>query len=290
MSEVSDWKISKWPFFTANAVLIFVPAALIAKSAHPISAGHMGIATACVALGTVLGCLPFILEYRAVKKLVEVNAVTGVAGQLQDLKTCSAQIAAAAEQWAFVQDATKGNAEKTTAAAREISERMAKEVREFNEFQGKLNDSEKAALRLEADKLRRVEGEWLQVVARILDHVFALHNAATRSGQPELADQIGNFQHVCHDTARRVGLVPFGATVGEKFDGQKHRAHGVENPPADAVIAEFLAPGLSFQGRMLRPVLVRLNEPNAPAAVAEVSSEKPATDGSAPEELTLEAD
>jgi molecular chaperone GrpE (heat shock protein) len=167
---------------------------------------------------------------------------------------------------------------------------MAKEVREFNEFQTKLNDSEKAALRLEADKLRRVESEWLQVVARILDHVFALHNAAARSGQPELADQIGNFQHVCRDTARRVGLVPFGANAGEKFDGQKHRAHGVENPPADGIIAEILAPGLSFQGRMLRPALVRLHEANAPAAAAEVPSEPPASDSSAPEELTLEAD
>src|SRR5262252_3690665 len=116
MNDVSDWKISKWPFLSANSVLIFAAAALIAKSAHPISAGQMCIATACVALGALLGCLPFILEYRAVKKLVEVNAVTGVAEQLHDLKTYSAQVAAATEQWALVQDATKGNTEKTAAA------------------------------------------------------------------------------------------------------------------------------------------------------------------------------
>jgi molecular chaperone GrpE (heat shock protein) len=173
---------------------------------------------------------------------------------------------------------------------------MAREIREFNEFQSRMNDTEKAALRLEADKLRRVEGEWLQVVARILDHVFALHNAAARSGQPDLAEQIGHFQHACRDSARRVGLAPFGAEAGEKFDGQKHRAHGVENPPADAAVAELLAPGLSFQGRLLRPALVKLQAAGAPATEAPLETPAagaPAQNASAAvtaqNELTLEA-
>ena len=70
---------------------------------------------------------------------------------------------------------------------------MAAEVREFSEFMQKMNDSEKAALRLEIEKLRRGEGEWLQVLVRILDHVFLLHAAAMRSGQPKLVGQISQF-------------------------------------------------------------------------------------------------
>jgi molecular chaperone GrpE (heat shock protein) len=265
MNEASDWKIAKWPFLAANAVLIIAAAAMIAQAAHPISQVEIGLAIAAVALGALLGCLPFILEYRATKKLIEVNAVSTVAEQLQDLKKYSAQIAAATDQWALVQDATKGSAEKTAAGAHEIAERMAAEIREFNEFQAKLNDSEKGALRLEVEKLRRIEGEWMQVVVRILDHIFALHNAAARSGQPELAEQIAHFQNACRDAARRVGLTPFVAEPDEKFDAQKHRAHGVENPPAEAVAAETLAPGLTFQGRLIRPALVRLHEASAPA-------------------------
>jgi molecular chaperone GrpE (heat shock protein) len=163
-------------------------------------------------------------------------------------------------------------------------------VREFTEFQQKMNDSERAALRLETEKLRRAEGEWLQVVARILDHIFALHNAAERSGQPELAAQIGQFQNACRDAARRVGLTPFSAAPGEKFDAQKFRVHGVENPPADAVIAETLAPGLTFQGRLVRPALVRLQEAkaeNPPLAAAETAPEKSEASSG---ELSLEAD
>ena len=269
MNDVSDWKISKWPFLAANAALLGVAAGVVWKAAHPISQIEIAVASGCVALGALLGCLPFILEYRATKKLVEINALTTVAEQLHDLKKYSAQIGVATDQWALVQDATKNSAENTAAAAREIADRMATEIREFNEFQAKLNDSEKGTLRLEVEKLRRTEGEWLQVVARILDHVFTLHNAAVRSGQPDLAEQIGSFQNACRDAARRVGLTPFAAEPDEKFDAQKHRAHGVETPPADAVIAETLAPGLTFQGRMIRPALVRLRETAAPVAAAE---------------------
>ena len=264
MKEASEWNIPKWPFLAAFAALLVAAVVLIYKAAHPISQMEIGLATASVALGALLGCLPFILEYRATKKLIEVNAVTTVAEQLHDLKKYSAQIATATDQWARVQEITQGGAEKTTAAAREIAERMATEIREFNEFQLKLNDTEKGALRLEVEKLRRTEGEWLQVVARILDHVFALHTAATRSGQPELAEQIGQFQNACRDAARRVGVTPFAAEPGEKFDAERHRAHGVENPPAEAVAAETLAPGLTFQGRLIRPALVRLGAASQP--------------------------
>jgi molecular chaperone GrpE (heat shock protein) len=266
MNTIPDWKIPKWPWLLANALLILAAFAAIIKAAHPISRAEIFIALGCVALGALLGCLPFFLDYRATGKLIEVHAVGTVAEQLRDLKKYSEQIAAATDQWARVQETTKGHAEKTAAAAREIAERMTEEIREFNEFQVKLNDTEKGALRLEVEKLRRTEGEWLQVVARILDHIFALHNAAARSGNPDLAEQISSFQNACRDATRRVGLTPFTAAPDEKFDAQKHRAHGVENPPATALVAETLAHGLTFQGRLLRPALVRLREADASVA------------------------
>jgi molecular chaperone GrpE (heat shock protein) len=290
MNEVPIWKIPKWPFLVTFALLIAVAAAVIYKAAHPISQAEMYISVGCVALGALLGCLPYILDYRAVCKLIEVNAVTTVVEQLQNLKTYSAQISAATDQWALVQETTKGNTDKTVASAKEIAERMSEEIREFNEFQLKLNDTEKGALRLEIEKFRRTEGEWLQVVARILDHIFALHNAAARSGNTDLAEQIGSFQTACRDAARRVGVVLFSAAPAEKFDAQKHRAHGVETPPAGVLVAETLAPGMTFQGRLLRPVLVRLHDPNAPAAepLPEPPAEK--TDAAESGQLALEAD
>ncbi|HEX9047632.1 MAG TPA: nucleotide exchange factor GrpE [Verrucomicrobiae bacterium] len=271
MIESPDCKISKWPFLSAAVVLLALAGVVLVRALHPFN-----IAAGCVALGAILGCLPFILEYRAKGKMVEVKAMGAVADKLADLKKYSEQITAATDQWARVQEVTRGQADKTAAAAKEIAERMATEIREFNEFQVKLNDTEKGAMRLEIEKLRRAEGEWLQVVARILDHIFALHAAAARSGNPELADQIGSFQNVCREAARRVGLLQFEAVPAEKFDAQKHRAHGVENPAADAIIAETLGPGISFQGRLVRPALVRLQGPAAtPEPKVEASELQP---------------
>jgi molecular chaperone GrpE (heat shock protein) len=277
MNEAPDWKVAKWPFLLANALLLAAAAALIYKATRPISQADTFMAVGCVALGALLGCLPYILEYRATAKLIEVNAVSTVAEQLAGLKQFSDQISAATGQWALVQESTKGHSEKTVAAAREVAERMTEEIRDFNEFQIKLNDTEKGALRLEVEKFRRNETEWLQVVARILDHVFALHQAAARSGNAELAAQIDGFQTACRDAARRVGLAPFQAAADEKFDPQKHRAHGVEQPAADALVAETLAPGLTFQGRLIRHALVQLK---AAAALA--------PEPAAPDELPLE--
>lgn len=268
MNKAPDWTVTKWPYWTAFAVLNIAAFAVVFKAAHPISDKVICAIIGGVLAGAVAACLPYVLEYCATSKLVELNALGTVAEQLGDLKQYAEQISAATNQWALVQEATKGNTDKTVAAAKEIAERMTEEIREFNEFQLKLNDTEKGALRLEVEKLRRAEGEWLQVLARILDHIFALHNAASRSGNTDLAEQIGNFQSACRDAARRVGLTPFSAAPQEKFDAQKHRAHGVENPPTDALIDETLAPGISYQGRLLRPVLVRLQDPNTPAPAA----------------------
>lgn len=268
MNETSEWKVPKWPFLLADAVFILAAAVVVGKARHPISDFEIGIITVCVAIGSFLACLPFLLEYRAVGKLIEMNSLGEVAEKIHDLKNFTAQVTNATEQWVHVQEATRGNSEKTVVAARDIADRIAAEVNDFTEFQKKMNDAEKGALRLEVEKLRRIEGDWLQVLVRILDHIFALHTAAARSGQPELAGQISHFQNACRDAARRVGLAPFVAAPDEAFDAERHRAHGVEQPPADAVAAETLAPGLTFQGRLIRPALVRLRGNNSPAEPA----------------------
>jgi hypothetical protein len=290
----SEWKVPKWPFLLAYIMAFAFAGILIFGTPRPISQANIYWAGACVIIGSVLCCLPFLLEYRAASKLLEMNSLTSVTERLGQLEKFAEQVSTATEQWVRVQENTQVNADKTVAAAREIAERMTTEIHEFNEFQAKLNDNEKAALRLEVEKLHRAEGDWLQVVARILDHTYALHNAAVRSGQGEVAAQIGHFQNACRDVARRVGLTPFVAVTGEKFQPERHRAHGEDNPPLDSIVEETLAPGLTFQGRLVRPVLVSLQSTAAPAAEvapsSESSGENPAAGEISSAELRLEAD
>jgi molecular chaperone GrpE (heat shock protein) len=109
-------------------------------------------------------------------------------------------------------------------------------------------------------QLPRAEGDWLQVLVRLLDHVYALHQAALRSRQPSLIDQLAQFQNACRDTARRVGLTPFVAAPAEPFDQQRHQLMDADaKPEAGAVVEETLATGYTFQGQLVRPALVRLS-------------------------------
>jgi molecular chaperone GrpE (heat shock protein) len=242
---------------------------IVWKSPHPIAKWEIIACFASAALGTVVGALPFILDYRAMGKLIEVNALGTVAEKIQNLEKLAAQISSATKEWTNAQV----QAEKTSTVAKEIADRMAEEIRLFSEFMEKMNDSEKVTLRLEVEKLRRGELEWLQVLVHILDHIFALHAAAVRSSDPKFAPPITNFQNACRDTARRLGLTPFAAEPNEPFDAERHQVAGSkETPPAGAVVAETIGSGYTFQGRLLRPALVRLRDGNASA---EMPAEKP---------------
>ena len=263
VTDATNWKIPKWPFLLGDALLLGIAYFIVWKAPAPVSPEEIIACLATAALGTVLGVAPFILDYRAVLRLVDVNALGEVAGKIQDLERLAAQINAATNEWTNAQL----QAEKTSSGAKEIAGRMTEEVRQFSEFMQKMNDSEKAALRLEAEKFRRGETEWLQVLVRILDHVFALHTAAVRSGQPRLAEQIAHFQNACRDAARRVGVTPFVAAPDEPFNPDRHQTLDAKStPPANAVVAETVGLGYTFQGRLLRPALVRLREENTTAA------------------------
>lgn len=258
MNNAPDLKLPKWPFLLVDALLLGLAWFVAWHAPHPISRTEAILCIISVGLGAVLGALPFVLEYRAFLKIVEVNALGSAVEQIQNLDKIATQISTATDQWARVQDMVQGNTEKTVAGAKEIATRMAAEVREFNEFQQKMNDTERAALRLEVDKFRRGEAEWLQILVRILDHIYALNQAAVRSGQPELIEQIGNFQNACRGVARRVGLVAFEAEVDKPFDPKLHQVAGNDKPFEGALVAETAASGFTLQGKLLRPPLVRL--------------------------------
>jgi molecular chaperone GrpE (heat shock protein) len=273
MSESIAPKLSKWPFLLGDVLLLGTAFYIGLESKFALGHWELCFVVLCVLGGALLGVAPFWLEYDALVKVAEAGALNTVVSQLKNLEGIANQISGATGKW---QDAQE-QADKTAAAAREIAERMTGEVKAFTEFMKRANDSERATLRLEVEKLRRGESEWLQVLVRMLDHVYALHQGAARSGQPKLVEQVGSFQMACRDAARRVGLTPFTANEGEPFDAQRHQLveEGVK-PPADAVVGETIAAGYTFQGRLLRPTLVRLREnpAGAVAAASEAANEK----------------
>ena len=285
MNDIREWKIPKWPFLLGNALLLAFAYLIVWKSPHPISKWEILACFASAVLGAGLGILPFLLDYRAVGTAIQINALGAVAEQIHDLEKLAVQISTATNQWEIVQ----GQAEKTAAGARQMADKMGAEVREFSEFMQKMNDSEKAALRLEVEKMRRGEAEWLQMLVRVFDHIFALHAAAVRSGQPQLAEQITHFQDACRGAVHRIGLTPFAAEPGEAFDAARHQvADSKAEPPDGAIVAETVGSGYTFQGKMLRPAIVRLQEAGAPAPPPAPSPARENQAGAAEDELPLD--
>jgi molecular chaperone GrpE (heat shock protein) len=281
MREQMDFRLYKSPFFVGDLMLLGAAYFIYFQSKLPMGAWQIFFIVLCVAGAATLGIMPFLLEYRLALKLAEANALAGVGPQIQNVQVVAQQITTATNHWQGVQE----QADKTAGLAKQISERMTAEVKGFKDFMQRSNDTEKANLRLEVEKLRRMEADWLQVLVRMLDHVYALHQGAVRTGQPRLIEQLGNFQTACRDAARRVGLVAYAATAAEPFDSQRHQLVDVEaKAPLGAMVAETIAAGYTFQGKQIRAALVRLSNGNG----GESHSSQTKTAGEGQDSLSLD--
>jgi len=264
MSETSAPRISKLPFFFGDLVLI-TSAGWIALYGSSLGQWQYAAVVLAVAFGAWLVAWPFVLQFRAATKLAESSALTTVTAKIKDLDKVSANIAQAIAEWQHLQQ----SATQTVTAAEHIAERMTFEARNFGEMLGKMNEVERNHLRLEVDKLRRAESDWLGITVRMLDHVHALHRAGVRSGQRNVIEQLTSFQHACRDTARRIGLVPVMTEPGVPFDVKVHQLLEGATAVDGAVIGDVVAPGYTFQSQVIRLPLVTLKE------VAGVIEEKP---------------
>ena len=245
--------MNRMPFWFADAILVLTAGVLVAVGGRPLRIWEVLAIVACVGLGAWLAVLPTLKAYDTAVKASETDHVAETLGRLKDLDALADRIGAATGQWQSVQD----RATRTADLAREVVERLTREAEVFATAVSRTADGEKQTLKLEVDKLRRAEGEWLQSVGRVMDHVFALHLAAVRSGQPGVLEQIERFHAACRDALRRVGFVPIVAAPGEGFDSRKHQVAEGARPPEGTKIDETVAAGYLYQGQMLRPIIVK---------------------------------
>ncbi|MCC7374105.1 MAG: hypothetical protein IT581_05590 [Verrucomicrobiales bacterium] len=266
-------RLNKLPFWFADATLLAVATVLVAVGSRPLKLWEMVAVVVCAALGGWLAVMPFLKEYEAAVKLAETDGLTRTMEKLNQLDTVAERITAATSQWQGVQE----RATQTAELAKGVVDRLAREAESFAVAVSRTSDGERQKLKLEVDKMRRAEGEWLQGVGRIMDHVFALHVAAVRSGQPALAEQIDRFHGACREALRKVGFVPVLATPDELFDPRRHQIADGTRPADGTRVDETVAPGFVYQGQMIRPIIVKvIAEPGAATELA-VSASDPAS-------------
>jgi molecular chaperone GrpE (heat shock protein) len=266
--------LAKWPFILTDLVILAGFAWMIRYVLPPKTGLDYAAMFTIIVLWMIaawIAILPWLKEFQAHAKCAESEGLTTAVAQIERLEEIGAQVKSATASWQTAQD----SAARVTAAAKEIEEKIKADSKDFMEFAERINGDEKQHLRLEVEKLRRNEAEWLQVAARMLDHTFALTQAAQRSGQPNLATQMTNFQSACREAARRVGLVPFHPNPGEPFDGQSQQLEDPNaKPEQGATIADILATGFTFQGQLLRKSLVRISNGQEPSQPAESQQEQ----------------
>jgi molecular chaperone GrpE (heat shock protein) len=253
MSDQKVGRLAKWPFVFADVFLLSVAYGIYRQSPTPMGAWPMAVAALCVIFAALAAMAPFVLEQRAAVRMAEVASLTEVMEEMKTVHELSAQIANATSLWQSVQE----HADRTVSSVKEITSKASGEAQALAQTMQRLNDGEKATMRVEVDKLRRAESEWLQVLVRVMDHVFAVHQAAMRSGKPGLIEQMDLFQSACRDAARRVGLAPFSAEPGEVFDNGRHQWMDPKtNGKPGSAVGETVAAGYTFRGQIIRPALV----------------------------------
>ena len=267
-------RIAKIPFVIGDLLLLAMAGWIIWDTGGLPGGYLLMTVVGCLVVGMFFSVLPFLLDYRAELKREEINEFQNVAEQLKSLTHLEEHIRHATSQWQSIQD----HCLKTVEDAGQIGKTMAEESQRFAEVMQSMNVSEKEHLRVEVEKLRRGERDWLQGVVRVLDHVFSLHKAALQSGQEKLIHQISNFKHAVTDVVRRMGLVQHNAELGATYNSELHQILNKENEQFnEAAVAETLAPGFTFQGRMVRLPLVKLVEKESlipSEAIAQSSSDQ----------------
>ncbi len=257
MSERTTQKVVIWPFLLMDLVFFGLAYALFHFAHRPLLLWEAYGIIACVALGAWTFLKPFQTKLR----MAESENLISAAEEIKKIEHIASQIGSSTSLWHSIQE----QAAKTAGTAKVISDQITNEAKAFSDFLQKANEAEKGHLRLEIDKLKQGEADWLETLVRVSDHIFALHQAATRSGQPRLVEQMSNFRNACFEVTRRVGLNAFAAAQNEPFDPARHQVADGSKPEDKAEIVETLACGYTFRGQLVRRAAVRLRVANPDA-------------------------
>ncbi len=280
MTDRSATNLAIWPFVIVDFLFLGLATVIFSHAHKPLELWEALALIVCTAAGAWSLVTPFLRRNAAALKLAESENLATTVGQIKNLEAVAAQISSATNYL----DTALEKSVQTVGKSKEIAEKMADESHAFAKFIQTANDNEKAYLRLEVEKLRRTEVDWIQVVTHILDQVFALHQAAVRSGKPAIIEQIGNFQTVCRDVVRRIGLTCHSANGQTAFDEKFHQlSEGEAKAENGAQIGETLAVGYSYQGRVVRRALVRLHSSKPTENLAAIEESKAPTVDEVPE-------
>ncbi len=161
MNHSSPPRPPKWPYFLGDALLLALAGGIGLSAATPISPVALSVVFGCVALGSILAALPYLLDFLADQRAAEALLQQKLETQNNKLAHATETLAATSSQLKAAHEA----AARAVHAADTLPYRLQEKIAEFTNQLQERDDEEKAAMAKELEALRDAEGKRLSALA-----------------------------------------------------------------------------------------------------------------------------
>ena len=173
----------KWPYFFGDALLLALACFVAATAEAPLSALALSVVFGCVALGTVLAALPYLLDFLATQRAAEIDLQQKLEVQNQKLLHAVETLASTSGQLKSAHEA----ATRAVHAADTLPYRLQEKIAEFTNQLQERDDEEKAAMAKELETLRDTEGQRLAALVGTIQSATKEFAAVEREAHAALA-------------------------------------------------------------------------------------------------------
>ncbi len=174
----------KWPYFLGDALLLAVACFVAATAETPLSAPALSVVFGCVALGSVLAALPYLLDFLATQREAELEFQQKLEVQNQRLLHAVETLASTSGQLKSAHEA----ATRAVHAADTLPYRLQEKIAEFTAQLQERDDEDKAAMAKELETLRDAEGQRLGALVGTIQSATKEFAAFEREARAALAD------------------------------------------------------------------------------------------------------
>jgi hypothetical protein len=187
-------KLPKLPFLIADAVLLVAAWLIAERSGTPLAPNAIAAITACVAVGALLGVIPFLSDYARKQDEALDERQRGLEALSRTINTAAEQISIAANGLNELTELTHKNLKH----AEQLPHKLQDKVTELRAHLDTVRDDEREEMEKEIAELRASETERLQVIAdtvqKAVTELTALESATQKqiTARSELVERTGN--------------------------------------------------------------------------------------------------
>lgn len=162
-------KLPKLPFLVGDAILLGVAWFIVYQSDVPLSANSIAAVTACVAVGALLGVVPFLTDYARKQDEALDDRQRGLEALARTSTSAAEQISIAANGLQEITDLLHRNLKH----AEQLPHKLQEKIAEFNAQLDNVREDDREELEKELVELRASESERLQAIAEKIHRAVA---------------------------------------------------------------------------------------------------------------------